>query len=703
MEVLIGALHAHIAGQLAVEALLTLTFFFLYARENFAYLRSWALGYAFYGVSHSALLADTLLPQSFWLTAGHLLLIPAAYMFLRGTLELLGQEMPRWVLWALASITGWTVLAPVVNASFLVATIPALGFVGLSLIGAGAAIIRSQTARIGRVVAGGALILQGVHHLDYPILRTVAEFAPWGFQIATYLHVCIGVGFLIVFYERVQHDLSDSEQQYRSMFENAIEGIFRVSPDGDFRAANPALLDMLGYPSAAELTRLDTVEDLWVNPDDRAVLQADRERAQQGVEVEWRRRDGQPIKVLLRGYEVTDSHGNLLHYEGSVRDITAEKVMENQLAVSRKLDALGRLAGGVAHDFNNMLTAILMSVDFAERAAEHNESPVQDLEIIRTAGERASDLTQKLLAFSRKRVTPPELIDLNQAVANACAMLDRLLTDDIDLRVDTTDQALPIETAPGHLEQIVLNLATNAEQAMPDGGELSIRTCLIDADTPMAQLVVRDTGVGMDEETQLKLFDPFYSTRQPEEGTGLGLTTVFGIVHQLDGDIELESHRGEGTEFRIVLPLSADEPQKEEETTELDASEVSLADKTILVVDDEAVVRRVITRALESAGCQLIVATNGAQAIELGRRHIDELDLIISDMVMPGKSGPEVVEALHEIAPDLPYLFVSGYAEETLEERGLEPHEWLSKPVSFSRLLLRVDELLSRHDTSGIR
>ncbi|MFP4596892.1 MAG: ATP-binding protein [Persicimonas sp.] len=534
-------------------------------------------------------------------------------------------------------------------------------------------------------------------------MRTVAEFAPWGFQIATYLHVCIGVGFLIVFYERVQHDLSDSEQQYRSMFENAIEGIFRVSPDGDFRAANPALLDMLGYPSAAELTRLDTVEDLWVNPDDRAVLQADRERAQQGVEVEWRRRDGQPIKVLLRGYEVTDSHGNLLHYEGSVRDITAEKVMENQLAVSRKLDALGRLAGGVAHDFNNMLTAILMSVDFAERAAEHNESPVQDLEIIRTAGERASDLTQKLLAFSRKRVTPPELIDLNQAVANACAMLDRLLTDDIDLRVDTTDQALPIETAPGHLEQIVLNLATNAEQAMPDGGELSIRTCLIDADTPMAQLVVRDTGVGMDEETQLKLFDPFYSTRQPEEGTGLGLTTVFGIVHQLDGDIELESHRGEGTEFRIVLPLSADEPQKEEETTELDASEVSLADKTILVVDDEAVVRRVITRALESAGCQLIVATNGAQAIELGRRHIDELDLIISDMVMPGKSGPEVVEALHEIAPDLPYLFVSGYAEETLEERGLEPHEWLSKPVSFSRLLLRVDELLSRHDTSGIR
>ena len=500
--------------------------------------------------------------------------------------------------------------------------------------------------------------------------------------------------------------LRESEERFRAMFDSAPAGTLLVALDGSILSVNRAFEEMLGY-TREQLLELPT--GTYVHEDDFEEGRALFAELVAGERDVYRRAaryvdaSGELVFAHVAVALVRDADARPSFAISMVEDVTERTELEERLRQAQKLEAIGRLAGGVAHDFNNMLTAIGGFNTLAlERLAE--DSPIrEDLDEVRKATERASVLTRQLLAFSRKQVLQPELLNLNGVVVELEAMLRPLIGEDIALSTNLDPALGPIEADPGQLQQVVMNLVVNARDAMPGGGRVSIETANVDVEPGdpaiepgrYVSLTVRDTGHGIDEETLRQIFEPFFTTKESGKGTGLGLATVYGIVKQSGGYVAVESELGVGTAFTIYLqrldearaPVRPAPP-----AAALPEPPVATAE-TILLVEDEEVVRRLVKQVLEQAGYAVLEARDGLEALELGRT--SRIDLLLTDMVMPKLGGLEVAAELRASRPDLKVLYMSGYAEGALEPGALGTGtNLLEKPFSFAALTDKVRGLL---------
>ena len=505
--------------------------------------------------------------------------------------------------------------------------------------------------------------------------------------------------------------LEESERRYRTLFDRAGDVVFVVSPQGRFLDVNRAACERRGY-ARTELLGMGPA-DINAPPFCDQVPERIQRTLEQGsllFETEYLSRDGRRVPVEV--------HSCLTEYDGRpailgvVRDLTERKRLEEQLRQAQKMEAMGRLAGGVAHDFNNLLTVIGGYANMALRTLPPDDSLRRELGRIVDAAERAATLTRQLLAFSRRASWQPVTVNLNQVVENFLKMLERMLGEDIRTVVQLAPDLHPVLADPGQLEQVLMNLAVNARDAMPAGGQLLIATantrleqadvCDLGGDLrpgDYVQLTVSDDGVGMDEETRQHVFEPFFTTKPAGKGTGLGLAVVFGIVTQHGGCIAVDSQPGRGTTFRIYLPASQSAVAGQPQAATQPASELAGAlagHETLLLAEDEESIRDLMQQALEGHGYRVLAADSAAQALQLLRAHRGQVALLVSDVVMPDTSGPALYAALRAEAPHLKVLFLSGYSSDRLHEYGLPPQAaLLTKPFHLNELVQKVRQVLN--------
>jgi PAS domain S-box-containing protein len=493
--------------------------------------------------------------------------------------------------------------------------------------------------------------------------------------------------------------LRQSEERFRAMFESAALATAILDRDGRILAANSATEELSGLSETAlkKLRREDLLHP--DEEDDDAFAELMRgERDQYRTERRLVNAAGETVWTRMAVSLVRDADAKPEFAIAMAEDVTEQRELEERLRQSQKLEAIGRLAGGVAHDFNNMLTAIGGYNTLALEHAQPGSALHDDLEEIRKATDRAALLTRQLLAFSRKQILQPELLNLNGIVVDMQAMLRPLIGEDVVLTTDLDPALGPIEADPGQLQQVLLNLVVNARDAMPTGGTLVIETRNADVpdDDPAipagryVTLVVRDSGHGIDAGTLEQIFEPFFTTKESGKGTGLGLATVYGIVKQSGGYVAVESELDAGTSFTIYL-RRADEARaaRPEEPVEPVAEPVSDAPSTVLVVEDEEVVRRLVRQVLEQAGYAVVEAADGARAVELAESR--QVDLLLTDLTMPGLTGREVAERLRGTHPELKVIYMSGYADGEALEQGVEV---LEKPFTFDVLTEKVGRVL---------
>ena len=485
--------------------------------------------------------------------------------------------------------------------------------------------------------------------------------------------------------ERAEGVLREHEQKLRAVFDTALDAIFITDDDRRYVDVNPAACDLIGV-SKQDL--IGQRVDAFLPPErlDHLLQTWAQYIAGGPVRQEWEtlRSDG---TVVVSEASARPNFVPGLHI-AFMRDITDRKRLESELLSSQKLDSLGRLAGGIAHDFNNLLTGITGYASLLlERAGEDTEL-ARDLGEIKRAADRAAELTKQLLAFGRRQMLKPRPLDLNTVLADVGGFLQRLIGDHIELELLPAAGLGIVRADPGQIEQVIVNLAVNASNAMPDGGRLSIET--LNADDGSVELVVADTGVGMDEHTLSKIFEPFFTTR--DEGVGLGLASVYGIVHQSGGNVTVASTPGAGSVFTVRFPRILEVAAEVAVAPEPQARPGS---ETILLVEDEDVVRDLTRRVLERQGYTVLACADGAEAIALAERDDRMIDLLLTDVVMPGLRGYEVARLVAASRPEIKILYMSGYAEEALVGRpALAASALIEKPFAVDALARRVRETL---------
>jgi two-component system, cell cycle sensor histidine kinase and response regulator CckA len=510
---------------------------------------------------------------------------------------------------------------------------------------------------------------------------------------------------------RNQNALQQSEARYRSQVQSALYGLYRSSIDGRFLDVNPALVQMLGYDTPEELLALDLARDLYVDADERKrILRevADDEMIK-GVEAHWRRRDGRVIVVRLSGRGVR-SGNEPVSFEMIAEDITERRQLEDQLRHSQKMEAVGRLAGGIAHDFNNLLTVIKGYSDLMLSEVRPGDRMRNEVEEIRKAADRAAALTRQLLAFSRRQVLEPRLLDLNTVVNNMDRLVRRLIGDDVEFFSALDAQLGMVKADPGQIEQVLMNLAVNARDAMPTGGRLTVETANVELDEDYARenglahcgnfvlLAVTDNGIGMSPETRSQIFEPFFTTKEIGKGTGLGLSTVYGIVKQSGGHISCYSELGKGTTFKVYLPVvaAARDISTEVAAQPRLAAAPRKATETVLLVEDEDGVRALVRQVLERDGYRVIEARTGSEALLASEKFDERIDLLLTDVVLAQMSGRDIAKVVMEKRKDAKVLFISGYTEEAIVRNGVleSGTAFLQKPFTPAALSRKVREIL---------
>ncbi|MFO7894871.1 MAG: PAS domain S-box protein [Longimicrobiales bacterium] len=524
-----------------------------------------------------------------------------------------------------------------------------------------------------------------------------------------------GVALDITEQDRIQHELEVQRRYFADLFNSSPEGIVLVDPGTDeVLRVNEEFTRMFGYTSEEVLGRKLT--DLIV-PGERADEgpELNRQARLEGrvrTETVRRRKDGSTIDVSVLARDIRIP-GEPRQLYGVYRDITARKATERalqereeELRHSQRLEAVGKLAGGVAHDFNNLLTVITGHARFALEGAEEDCRVVGELEEIERAGVRAAALTQQLLAYSRRQVLHPRVLDPNGVIRELQGMLRRLIGEHIRIETRYTDEEVRVRADRGQLEQVLVNLVVNARDAMADGGTLTLETDRLTVgedddrverwDVEPGEFVrirVTDDGKGMDPGTLDHAFEPFFTTKEQGRGTGLGLATVFGIVKQSDGHVTATSEPGVGTTVDVLLPRCHAEAS--DETAEARPRRNACPGGTVLVVEDEDAVRKLAVRALEKEGCTVLAAENGVRALEVVDRHHGPLDLVVTDLIMPDMGGRELADELRRRRPDLPVLFMSGYDDAMVSEGG-GAADFLAKPFTPATLAARVAERMAR-------
>jgi two-component system, cell cycle sensor histidine kinase and response regulator CckA len=634
--------------------------------------------------------------------------------------------------------------------------------------------------------------------------------------------------------KRIDAARLQDENNYRSLFENALEGIFRITPRGKFLLVNPTLARMMGFPSPEEAIACSiniTREFFAVSDEYKKYLRQIHDHDMvRGFEFESRRKDGEKIWLSIYSQAIRDASGALLYYEGKVediterkrmdenlrqthewqealfegsrdgilisddqshimaandaackltgyskeellnmqasdlqeevdisrletihkrilsgvdvqgetkittksgrnldvefghhrvlisgvpyihsivRDISARKHLEAQLLQAQKMEAIGALAGGVAHDFNNLLSVIKGYTELLLDEFDQNDPRRQDLQQIEKAGQRAASLTSQLLAFSRKQILQPEILDLNAAINDMSLMLRRLIGEHIELIILAQTNLGLINADPGQIQQIVLNLAVNARDAMPRGGKLIIETSNVDVEErytqehplvqqgPYVMTAISDNGIGMDEATKARIFEPFFTTKEKGKGTGLGLSTVYGIVKQSNGFIWVYSEPGKGTTFKVYFP------RMNGEVAQIASAKDSLIEtmgtETVLLVEDEDSVRTLAGRILSERGYKVLQAENGLEALKIAQEFSETIDLVITDVVMPGISGVVLAARLQSMRPGIKFLYISGYTDTAIVDHGILDSKvaFLQKPFTVKGFTQKVREVIN--------
>ena len=510
---------------------------------------------------------------------------------------------------------------------------------------------------------------------------------------------------------RIEHALRESQAQLARAEALSLVMTAHLSLDGRWLKVPPTLCRLLGLE---DHRLLGTSIGELLHPDDVATERGGRERLLRGetrtvdLEIRWQRHDGNSLWMYLNASVVQGAGGEPLYLLLYLRDVTERRSLEDQLRQAQKMEAVGQLAGGIAHDFNNLLTAILGSTELLLADTPPDDPRRVDVQEIGRSAHRAAALVRQLLAYSRKQVLQPRRVNLNGIVHDMGAMLRRVVGERIVLELDL-DPGLGFVTAdPGQLEQVIANLAVNARDAMPDGGTLTITTANVSGPGvpaaanegqreggPFVTLAVSDTGTGMDEQVLSRMFEPFFTTKELGRGTGLGLATVYGIVRQSGGRIQVSSRPGEGSTFTVYLPRA--EAPGRAVAAPAAAEAVPGGSETVLVTEDEEAVRHLVCRVLRARGYRVLEARHAEAALELVETAGEPIDLLVSDLVMPGLGGQALAARLVGLRPGLRVLFITGYAVEAVGHQGRLPtgHALLEKPFTADQLARKVREALS--------
>jgi two-component system, cell cycle sensor histidine kinase and response regulator CckA len=543
---------------------------------------------------------------------------------------------------------------------------------------------------------------QKTYELNIGLMHLVLTAGVLGITVMFVLTVLLSIVILLTIVAGRKRSRAD-EARHRALFEYAPDGIVIADPESYYLDANSSMCRMLGY-TRDELVGLHA-SDIVVQdeiPQIGQALSVIKTKSDYHREWQFRRKDGSVFSADVMATTMPD--GNLL---GIIRDITERKKMEEQLRLSQRMEAIGRLAGGVAHDFNNLLAVILGCADVMLDELAPDHPAAKRVEMIRKAGASAADLTRQLLAFSRQQLLQPQVLDLKQIVERAQVLLTRLIGDNIELRVSLEPSLWNVKADPGQIEQVLLNLAVNAKDAMPQGGRLTIQARNVELDAsyvekhrqvivnpgPYVMLVVEDTGSGMDHETQSRIFDPFFTTKELGKGTGLGLATVYGIVKQSGGYIWVYSELGHGTVFKVYLPRveNAAQPVKNDELEGTFGGT-----ETILLAEDSASLREMAREYLESVGYTVLEAATGKDALDQAKSFAGTIQLLLTDVVMPGMSGPELAHQIGCLRPGIKIIFTSGYTDDAIIRQGvLDPAiAFIQKPYRPKALARKIREVL---------
>jgi two-component system cell cycle sensor histidine kinase/response regulator CckA len=506
--------------------------------------------------------------------------------------------------------------------------------------------------------------------------------------------------------------LRESEARYRGLVNNATYGIYRVTGGGDLLFVNPALVHMLGYDSEQDLLALRNSHAFYADPSVRD--QVHSEYAHKGrvdTVVEWRRKDGKHISVRLNGRRVKDPGRDEPCIEVIVEDVSERLQLEKQLIQAQKFEAIGQLAGGIAHDFNNMIGAIIGWADLGIEETDPGSRIHRHLEKVRQQADRAATLTKQLLAFARRQILEPRAIDLNQVTVETLSLLENVIGSNIEINATLAPDLAVVRADPVQIEQVLMNLCINARDAMPDGGSLNVETSNVSLDDSFcarepdarpgnyAVLSVTDTGTGMDRATLDRILEQFFTTKGLGKGTGLGLSTVYGIVSQHGGFVQVQSAVGQGSTFRAFFPVSTEAPKPERVP---ESRPMQRGSETILLAEDHEALRQVAHETLAGLGYEVILATDGEEAIREFSANCDRIHLVLLDVMLPKLSGTDVFAHIRQKCPDLPIILSTGYSPDIsqldrVRESGLLI---LQKPYSPRELAQRVREALDRRDVA---
>ncbi len=515
--------------------------------------------------------------------------------------------------------------------------------------------------------------------------------------------------------KRYKEHLRRSENRIKMLFERSADVIFVSTPSGKILDMNPAGLKLFGFKSLDEALKTN-VSELYVNLSDRQKYQKTIEKKGfvKDFELTLKNKTGKKILVLVTASAVKNEAGQIVAYEGIMRDITEKKQLEQQLFQAQKMESIGLLTGSIAHDFNNILTAINGYAEMIRRGLPADHSMQTFIQNILRSGRRAENLIRQLLAFSRKQLIEPRVVKINQIIEDLKKMLRQLINEDIELVTQLADEVPSIKADPGQIEQMLVNLIINSRDALNHLEDNQVKKMIkvqtekvyLDEDFvsrhpgsregEFVRISIIDNGIGIPEEIQDKIFEPFFTTKSEGKGTGLGLSTVYGIIKQNDGSIYVESKPGQGTTFHIYWPVCT---EKEDESERDETSEISTkAQESILVVEDDPDVRDLACTFLQNLGYKVYSAENGARALEIIKQDnlINELDMVFSDMVMPVMGGDQLAEEVKELNPNIKILLTSGYTDSQLMKTGLlnRGYHFLHKPYTIQQMAKKVRAIL---------
>ncbi len=511
--------------------------------------------------------------------------------------------------------------------------------------------------------------------------------------------------------KRAVENLRESEERYRAIFEESLDAIYISTPEGKMLDINSAGVKLFGYNSKEELLSVEDVREYYVDLNEREkfVTKLEASGIIRNFEIKMRRRDGEVLTVLDSANVVRDKNGKVAAYRGILRDITAEKKLEEQLIQSQKLESLGQLTSGIAHDFNNVLGGIIGFSELALGKIEESHPVHNYLMRIYGLADRAAKITKQLLAFARRQILQPKNLDVNELITDFMDLLPRVLGEHVQISFVPDAELKTVRADPSQIEQVLINLAVNAGDAMPNGGKLIIETrnthldefyCRVHTNVQPGEYVmiaVSDTGTGIDESVKQRIFEPFFTTKEVGKGTGLGLSVVHGIIRQHGGSINVYSEAGKGTTFKMYFPAVGHlaESLGHRPTT---GANLNRGDETVLVVEDNEELREFIKTLLEESGYSVLTAAEGVEGVGVFEQHSQKISLVITDIMMPKMSGRELRKVIDSRHPGTKFLFISGYTENAVHHGFiLDPDvDFLQKPFTVNEFSEKVRNILDR-------